>query len=90
MEIIKYFFIIIILLFITLFFYIINYKEHFSIGHGTGFARFYKPIPKCTPANNCFKGSYHHSKIYQNICEPDSNLLKQKRNLIDRNIKFIR
>ena len=90
MDILNYFIIIFILLFITLFSFVINNTEHFSIGNGTGFAKFYKPLSECSPANNCFTGSYHHSKIYQNICEPNSPLLRMKRDLIDRRIKFMR
>lgn len=77
-------------MFLILFSYTINNTELFSIGHGTGFYRFYNPFPKCLSKNNCFTGSYHHSKIYQNICEPNSGLLRQKRNLKDRIIKYIR
>ena len=32
----------------------------------------------CTPENNCFPGSYARTQIYQNVCQPNYGLLRQK------------
>lgn len=32
----------------------------------------------CTPENNCFPGNYARTQIYQNVCEPNHGLLRQK------------
>ena len=32
----------------------------------------------CLPENNCFPGSYARTQIYQNVCEPNYGLLRQK------------
>ena len=36
---------------------------------GKSFGNYYSP-QKCAPNNNCFKGSYMRSQVYQNMCEP--------------------
>ena len=33
---------------------------------------------RCTPENNCFPGTYARTQIYQNVCQPEYGLLKQK------------
>ena len=40
--------------------------------------RLYLNQTKCTPENNCFPGSYARTQIYQNVCEPNHGLLRQK------------
>tara|TARA_B100000123_G_scaffold98473_1_gene71914 strand:- start:157 stop:519 length:363 start_codon:yes stop_codon:yes gene_type:complete len=42
-----------------------------------------KIYPLCTPNNNCFPGSYARTQIYQNVCQPEYGLLKQKIPLSD-------
>ena len=32
----------------------------------------------CRPENDCFKGNYLRSQIYQNVCQPNYGLLRQK------------
>ena len=32
----------------------------------------------CTPENNCFPGTYARTQIYQNVCQPQSGLYRQK------------
>jgi hypothetical protein len=32
----------------------------------------------CRPENNCFPGSYARTQIYQNVCQPNHGLLRQK------------
>ena len=32
----------------------------------------------CTPENNCFLGSYARTQIFQNVCQPQQGLLRQK------------
>lgn len=41
------------------------------------------PLNECRPENNCFPGSYARTQIYQNVCEPQSGLLRQKKPLVD-------
>lgn len=41
---------------------------------------FTKPLsryPECTPANNCFPGTYARTQIYHNVCQPSAGLLRQ-------------
>ena len=33
---------------------------------------------RCTPENNCFPGTYARTQIYQNVCQPEHGLLRQK------------
>lgn len=66
-----------------LFIYFITF-EHYTYGPGTGksFSQYYKPQP-CLAKNNCFRGSYYDDYLYNNMCEPQEGLLKQKRQLTD-------
>ena len=44
---------------------------------GKSFGNYYSP-QKCNPVNNCFKGSYMRSQVYQNMCEPtDSRITRE-------------
>ena len=36
------------------------------------------PFTECRPENNCFPGTYARTQIYQNVCQPDFGLLRQK------------
>ena len=86
--------IILILIFLVLIYiyigYILSYRETFSLGYGRSFSYFHHPIPKCTLDNNCYAGSYYNKHIYQNMCQPKQGLLKQKRDLIDTKITYIK
>ena len=59
-----------------LLFLLINNKKNldffqnvFGIGHLP---------PPWTPENDCFPGNYFRSQLYQNVCQPQQGLLRQK------------
>ena len=60
-----------IYIFLVLFlvFVIFKNQENFDLGIGKSFGP-YIPPQECTPENNCFRGSYSKSSIYQNMCQP--------------------
>ena len=47
-------------------------KEEFYSSPGKAFSE-YIPPQKCTPENNCFKGSYLRSQVYTNVCKGNCN-----------------
>ena len=77
-----------ILVVITILIFILrNNKEDFNFAFretaGKTFGRYYQP-ERCTPGNNCFKGSYLRSQTYQNVCPPKfGGLTREKINLQD-------
>ena len=82
---------IIIILFIL--FLLLNFRvdkqitEKFSIGYGRSFGQFHPPHPRCNLKNNCFPGSYFTGSQYQNMCEPNRGLLRQKIQLVDPRVR---
>lgn len=46
---------------------------------------------ECTPENNCFKGSYLRSQVYQNMCSPEGStgLLRDKKKLRDNCLRSL-
>ena len=57
--------------------------ENFNLGIGKSFSNYYNP-QSCEIDNNCFKGAYFRSQLYNNMCEPqNSNLLREKKPLKD-------
>ena len=68
-----------IMILIFTYFLMNKIKEKFRFARVTGstYGEYIKP-QECTPENNCFKGAYLRSQVYQNVCEPGYGLLKQK------------
>ena len=77
-------------LIIILITYINIYKnEKFNLGVGKSFGKFYFP-EKCQHKDNCFKGAYFRSQLYNNMCEPATGkLLKIPVQLNDDCVNFL-
>ena len=64
-------------------------NEKFNLGIGKSFGMFYKP-EKCLSKDNCFKGAYFRSQLYNNMCEPQTGeLLKIPIQLNDQCVKSL-
>jgi len=56
---------------------------------GKSFGNYYSP-QKCNPVNNCFKGSYMRSQVYQNMCEPkDSRITREPIKAVDNCLRTL-
>ena len=49
----------------------------------TFFPGFFPRIPRCTPENDCYPGSYAVTQKYHNMCQPSFGLNRQKIGLHD-------
>mgnify|MGYP001238544399 CR=1 FL=1 len=76
-----YIYIFLIFCILLIIYLVYNKKKENYLGYGTTFGNFYKPIPNCKINNNCFPGYYFRSQEYSNLCEPQSGLLKVKKQL---------
>lgn len=64
-------------------------NEKFNLGIGKSFGMFYLP-EKCEHKDNCFKGAYFRSQLYNNMCEPkNGELLKIPVQLNDNCVKSL-
>lgn len=52
--------------------------EYFGPGVGKSFGGYYSP-ENCEAKNNCFRGSYFRSQIYQDVCQPLYGLNRSKK-----------
>lgn len=71
-----------LILLIYILFYFVTRSNPFEYfyPHIFGTDPYTKPIskyPECTPNNNCFPGTYARTQIYQNVCQPNTGLLRQ-------------
>jgi hypothetical protein len=75
------------LILISLFVFLMcsNY-EYFGPGVGKSFGVYHSP-ENCEAKNNCFKGSYFRSQIYQDVCQPLCGLNRSKKQLRSNCIK---
>lgn len=73
-----------ILLIVFFLFIMCSSYEYFGscsgLGCGKSFSRYYSP-EKCLTQNNCFKGSYCRSQVYQDVCQPQGQLNRVKKSL---------
>ena len=61
-------------------------RDDFNVQCGVkrGFSNVLLPNKNCNSNNNCFKGHYFRSEIYENMCEPKySALMRDKIGLRD-------
>jgi hypothetical protein len=87
----NYFNYIVIIVLVLLFLILSFNKETYSTGFGVGrsFREYIHPRP-CLPKNNCFKGAYFRSAVYQNMCEPkNTNLLREPVQLQDNCVRTL-
>ena len=81
---------ILLLILVLIFVYILN-NNIFELFNPLYF-RFDPSLVKylnCSPKNNCFPGSYWNYQKYQNVCEPDFGLYRQKIPLQDNCLRSL-
>lgn len=76
-QFLNYFFIIILGIILLYLIKVNKPLEHFIPGI-FGVDPLTLPHRECKPENNCFPGAYARTQIYQNVCQPEYGLLRQK------------